>query len=73
MVFYVRGLYPDTRLRIFNRWGALVFEKEDYKNDWGMNHTVSDGIYYYELTDTIRKQKFKGWLHVLSSSTDFQK
>ncbi|MBO9703505.1 MAG: gliding motility-associated C-terminal domain-containing protein [Sporocytophaga sp.] len=72
-VFYVRGLYPGTRLRIYNSWGSMVFEKEDYKNDWGMNHTVSDGIYFYELTDDVRNQKYKGWLHVLSSSTYSQK
>ena len=24
----------DTRIRIINRWGSIVFETLDYRNDW---------------------------------------
>ena len=25
---------PDTRFKVVNRWGQIVFDKEDYRNDW---------------------------------------
>ncbi|MCZ2479114.1 gliding motility-associated C-terminal domain-containing protein [Aquirufa nivalisilvae] len=48
-----------NKLSIFNRWGNLVFEKENYANDWGGEYLTSDstsdskllpdGIYYYVI------------------------
>lgn len=48
-----------NKLSIFNRWGNLVFEKENYSNDWGGEYLTSestsdgkllpDGIYYYVI------------------------
>ncbi|RCU56494.1 gliding motility-associated C-terminal domain-containing protein, partial [Oceanihabitans sediminis] len=43
-------------VQIYNRWGALIFEKKDYQNDWnGSSHknsiggagTLPSGTYYY--------------------------
>ena len=40
--------YPGSSLKIYNRWGNMVYESSDYKNDWqGGEH--SDGTYYYVL------------------------
>ena len=42
--------YPNNRLEIFNRWGNLVYFKENYKNDWDgtYNGTVLPiGAYTY--------------------------
>ncbi|MHA8104917.1 invasin domain 3-containing protein [Aquirufa nivalisilvae] len=46
-----------NRLSIYNRWGDLVFETENYKNDWGgesspnnvltIDKKLPDGVYYY--------------------------
>jgi gliding motility-associated-like protein len=45
--------YPDIHLSIFNRWGNVVFESDQYKNDWnGKNNAgqlLSDDTYYYVL------------------------
>ncbi|MDF0693137.1 gliding motility-associated C-terminal domain-containing protein [Aquirufa ecclesiirivi] len=48
-----------NKLSIFNRWGNIVFEKENYTNDWGGEYLTSestsdgkllpDGIYYYVI------------------------
>ncbi|RVU25990.1 gliding motility-associated C-terminal domain-containing protein [Sandaracinomonas limnophila] len=49
-----------NRLSIFNRWGTLVFETENYKNDWAGELNVGsallegdgklpDGTYYYVI------------------------
>jgi uncharacterized repeat protein (TIGR01451 family)/gliding motility-associated-like protein len=44
-VFYIEGIecYPDNSVQIFNRWGVLVFERENYNN---MDHAfkgISEG------------------------------
>ncbi len=40
--------YPDTELKVFNRFGQVLFESRDYKNTWVAND-VPDGTYYYIL------------------------
>ncbi len=46
-------------VKLFNRWGALIYESHDYQNDWrgtahsnsiGSANTVPDGTYYYIVT-----------------------
>jgi gliding motility-associated-like protein len=49
-----------NRLTIFNRWGNVVYETENYKNDWGGktdrafslledDQLLPDGVYYYVI------------------------
>lgn len=49
-VLYIKSLeyYPKNKLMVFNRWGTLVFEKENYANDWKPSN-LSEGAYYYIL------------------------
>jgi gliding motility-associated-like protein len=58
--WYIENLenYPNTIVQIVNRWGAVVFESDDYKNDWdgtsqnGMNiggDELPEGTFYYML------------------------
>jgi gliding motility-associated-like protein len=48
--------FPNNQLQIFNRWGQLVFEAENYNNTW--NGVTQDGAplpegpYYYVLEYT---------------------
>lgn len=41
-------------VQIFNRWGHLLFESNDYQNDWAGttadNEALPDGTYYYLIT-----------------------
>lgn len=40
--------FPGSSLKIFNRWGRLVYESADYRNDWdGDDH--KDGTYFWVL------------------------
>ncbi|MBC7381697.1 MAG: gliding motility-associated C-terminal domain-containing protein [Bacteroidia bacterium] len=61
-VFKIDGIekFPDNYLRIFNRWGGLVFEEHSYKNTWkgtsesGVviqqgDQTLPTGTYFYVL------------------------
>ncbi len=46
--------YPNNKVVIFNEWGDLVFERENYQNDWrgtGKNGDfLAQGTYYFYLT-----------------------
>lgn len=52
-IFLVENLedYDAVSLRIFNRWGNLIYENEAYQNDWSgldMNgKEITDGVYFY--------------------------
>jgi gliding motility-associated-like protein len=46
--------FPDNKIIIFNRWGDIVFEQENYRNTWGGEYqgTGADlpaGTYYYTV------------------------
>ncbi len=52
------GRYPEANLKIFNRWGQLVYEKERYDNSWNglsnsdlirLGEDLPDGTYFYIL------------------------
>ena len=50
--FVIHGLvrYPDNELKVFNRWGNLVYQKKNYNNEWnGTNNNgdkLPDGTYF---------------------------
>ncbi len=42
--------YKDNNVRIFNRWGDLVFDKDGYANDWDgryKGNNLPPGTYFY--------------------------
>lgn len=54
--FTIDGIeeYPDNELVIFNRWGAQVYSKKGYNNEWSGTWDgliLPDGTYFYMLTD----------------------
>jgi gliding motility-associated-like protein len=54
-------------IEIFNRWGNCIYKKEGYADEWDLQD-VSDGIYYYNITDSRASDKqYKGWVHVVSN------
>jgi gliding motility-associated-like protein len=55
--------YPNTSLRIFNRWGQPVYQSSDYRNTYGSQDTAP-GLYYY-LCQLADGTAYKGWLEVL--------
>lgn len=53
----IKGL----KIEIFNRWGKLVYQSENYQNDWKGEETP--GMYYYLVTAPDGKS-CKVWLNV---------
>ncbi|KRD58128.1 hypothetical protein ASE40_17470 [Flavobacterium sp. Root935] len=66
--------HPNNELKVFNRWGALVYSKVHYENDWDGTANVSGvvnrgdmlptGTYFYVITigdGTVKK----GWLSIM--------
>ena len=49
-------------VEIYNRWGDLMHQSTDYKNDWP-NSPVSDGVYYYLVKKD--EKSYRGWLQVI--------
>ena len=56
--FVVRGIegYPSHKVRVFNRWGNMIFESENYQNNWDGSWNgarLPQGTYFYmiELND----------------------
>ena len=46
--FEIKGIedFPNSTLSIYNRWGNLVYENENYKNTW-TGEDSADGTYFY--------------------------
>ena len=49
--FAITNLPDNSKIVIYNRWGAVVFSSDDYQNNWegktAAGKNVSDGVYYY--------------------------
>jgi large repetitive protein len=68
----VHGLeaFPDNKLTIFNRWGNIVYEKDDYKNTdrWAgissNNETLPDGTYFVIVNVFAIKRDLTGYLEI---------
>lgn len=61
----IQGLTPNSKIKIYNRWGALVYQSDNYDNSWS-GEGVSDSIYYYHITMGITDEEHKGWVHVVN-------
>tara|TARA_R110002050_G_scaffold205780_3_gene341535 strand:- start:26045 stop:29038 length:2994 start_codon:yes stop_codon:yes gene_type:complete len=46
--FDLLEVYPGSLLQIYNRWGKLIYENENYRNDWD-GEDYPDGTYFYVL------------------------
>lgn len=59
---------PCIELSIYNRWGLLIYENANYKDNWnGKNQNgkkVSDGTYYY-IVNICNKTKLAGYITVI--------
>jgi gliding motility-associated-like protein len=57
--------FGNNTLKVFDRWGLTVYEKENYSNDWNAGK-LNDGTYYYILTLSTGKV-YPGFLQVIKN------
>lgn len=55
------------KIEIYNRWGRLVYDKENYNNEWygqnNNNETLPDSTYYY-LIEIDNESIKTGWIFI---------
>lgn len=69
--FVIPGLenYKANQLSVMNRWGATVYDKKGYKNEWN-GEGLNEGTYFYLLkvqTTSGKWNIYKGYLTLLRS------
>ena len=57
-------LGTENTVKIFNRWGQVVFEAKNYRNTWSANG-ISDGTYFYEVMVTREPEPLTGHVTIL--------
>lgn len=66
--FYIRNLedYQNSKVYIFNRWGAQVYYSNNYQNDWRATG-LAEGTYYYriDLNKEGTYTTYKGWVMII--------
>jgi gliding motility-associated-like protein len=65
--FVIKGLdVTNNKFNVYNRWGVLVYEKVNYKNDWDGKTTnglvLPDGTYYVVFKSPNRNATLKGYV-----------
>ena len=71
-IFYISEIekFPNSELRIFNRWGNLVYQTTNYQNDWTgtwkNNQELPDGTYFYQLdlNEPNDNRHFEGFIEI---------
>jgi len=70
--FFISGIedFPNSVLKIYNRWGNLVYQTIGYQNNWegtfNGKRELPDGTYFYilELNDAQDERVFQGYLEI---------
>ncbi|CAM4330957.1 hypothetical protein AQBE111736_11715 [Aquirufa beregesia] len=75
--FVIPGIMsmPSHHLSIFNRWGNIVYETDNYKNDWGGEISkqasfvsgdgrIADGVYFYFIDFKGVKSNVQSFIYV---------
>jgi gliding motility-associated-like protein len=61
--FVIQNIGADTRLKVFNRWGKVVYQSDNYQNDWD-GRQVAAGTYYYYVDTPGSCTTQKGWVEL---------
>ncbi|MFZ6010948.1 MAG: PKD domain-containing protein, partial [Bacteroidota bacterium] len=64
----VQGVTPanygiKVSVIVYNRWGTIVYESDDYQYDWA-GEGLAAGIYYYEVS-ILDHVTCKDWIHLI--------
>lgn len=62
--------FPMTAVKVFNQYGKILYENEDYKNDWNGSFKGSklpNGTYYYVVMKGGTEEEYKGTITLLGN------
>ena len=66
-VFFIEGILASkSTVRIFNRWGQVVYESSNYRNNWN-GGDLPDGTYFYEVKVDRDPKPYTGTVTILSN------
>ena len=60
--FVIKYLTPHCILKVWDRWGSLVYTSDYYQNDWDANGLKADVYYYLVISED---KKYRGWVQVM--------
>ncbi|REE00535.1 PKD domain-containing protein [Marinoscillum furvescens] len=63
--------FGDVNVRVYDRYGSLVFQEKAYDNDWAGtygNDILPDGTYFYVITFSESDQKYQGALTIIRNN-----
>jgi gliding motility-associated-like protein len=68
-VFMIENIenYPKSIVTVYNRWGTMVFNEVNYKNDWTGTYKAAilpDGTYFYRIDLGEKSRKYNGFLQI---------
>lgn len=68
--FYIGNIqkYPDNVLKIYNRYGQVIYTSAGYNNDWNgeyQGNKVPTGTYFYILYTNTEKGNYNGSVTIL--------
>jgi gliding motility-associated-like protein len=63
--------YPNNSVKVYNRWGDLIFSRNSYQNDWNGSYsnngsnTPDASSYYYQIDlDGNGSIDYDGWIYI---------
>lgn len=68
-VFYIGNVekYPDNNLKIYNRYGKMIYSATNYANDWNgtyLGNEIPTGTYFYIFNDG-KEKKYNGTVTIM--------
>jgi gliding motility-associated-like protein len=69
-VFKIENIekFPKNSVKVYNRWGLLVYETQGYKNTWWGYYkgtSLPDGTYYYLIDlDSSGRRTYSGFVQI---------
>lgn len=63
LTFKYLEFFPNNNLKIYNRWGQLIYEVSGYQNNWN-GSGFPDGTYFYVL-EVGEDKRFSNYLQIV--------
>jgi gliding motility-associated-like protein len=67
-LFIIKGLVENTKVMIFDRLGKILFESDNYLNNWDgkdkVGNTLESGTYWYVISVPGMPSEFKGFVYL---------